>query len=452
MAAGKGTRMKSKRPKVLHEICGRPMLQHVVEAARAAGHEPVAIVVGVGADQVRAAIGDGVTYVEQVEQLGTGHAVDQAREVLEGTAEHILVINGDLPLVRPETLKNLMQRHLETRAPITFLTCDDSSLDLGRVIRDDAGDVQDLVEQSDLPDEHRAVREINVGAYCFNAAWLWSHLGEVQPSKRGEVYLTSLIPMAYAMGTPAATMATAEPAEALGVDTRQRLAEAEAVMRERVRDRWMSAGVTLVDPQTIYIDADAEVGQDSVIHPNTTILGRSVIGEDCEIGPGSMIANSRIGQGCRVLASVIEDSVLERDVTAGPYSHLRNNTYIEAGTHLGNFVEIKKSRLGAGSKAHHFTYLGDATLGKNVNIGAGTITCNFDGENKNPTIIEDDAFIGCDTMLVAPIRVGANASTGAGAVVTKDVPPDSTAVGMPARMLPKRKRSKDAEESTGRDA
>ena len=438
LAAGEGTRMKSKRPKVLHEVCGRPMVGHVAAAARQAGVDNIAAVVGFGADAVRKAL-DGATFVHQPEPLGTGHAVDQARAALEGKADHVLVLNGDVPLVHPETLRRLMAHHVERGAPLTFLTSSAGPVDgLARVIRGRSGAVQALVEDDELTADQRSIPEINVGVYSFNAQWLWSHLGEVTPAKRGEIFLTSLIGMAHAMGTPAETIGVAEPDEALGVDTRQRLAQAEAVVRRRVRERWMSEGVTLIDPDTIYIDADAQLARDVVVQPNTSILGASVIGEDSEIGPGSIISSSTIGQRCRVQGSLIEDSILEADVAVGPYSHLRGNTYVESGTELGNFVEIKKSRVGANSKAHHFTYLGDATLGKNVNIGAGTITCNFDGVNKNPTVIEEDAFVGCDTMLVAPITIGARSNTGAGAVVTKDVPPDSKAIGMPARSISKK--------------
>ncbi len=414
------------------------MVAHVASAARQAGTQRTVVVVGRDGDDVRAALGDGNQYAEQSAPRGTADAVAAARRLLEGQATHLLVLNGDLPLVRPETLRDMMRAHGSSQAPVTILTCSDTAVDgLGRVVRDASGAVQDVIEESDLPDEHRDVAEINCGAYCFDAGWLWPSLGELSVSKGGELYLTSLVGLAYRMGRPAAAVRVADATEALGVDTRVRLARAEAVMRGRIRERWMLDGVTLVDPASTYIDADAEIGRDTVVQPNTSILGQSVVAEDCELGPGTVLSNARIGSRCRVLASVIEDSTLEADVSVGPYSHLRGETYIESGAYLGNFVEVKKSRLGAGSRSHHFSYLGDATIGKNVNIGAGTITCNFDGVNKNPTVIEEDAFVGCDSMLVAPVRIGARAKTGAGAVVIRDVPADTTVVGVPARPLVK---------------
>ena len=430
--------MKSRTPKVLHPICGRPMVAHVAQAARRAGVDRTAAVVGYGSEEVRAALGDDFLYVEQREQLGSGHALLQARAMLEWKASHLLVLNGDIPLVRPESLRAMMDAHIERRAAMTILTCTDGPGDgLGRVARDPSGRVREIIEAADLSEEQQRIGELNAGCYCFEGAWLWPTLAEVPASRAGELYLTSLCGLAYGVGRPVEAVSVADPLEALGVDTRIRLAEAEAAMRQRIRVRWMLEGVTLLDPPSIFIDAAVAIGQDAVIHPHTTISGASVIAEDCEIGPGTIISDSTIGPGCRVLASVVEGSVLEEGVDVGPYSHLRAETYVEAGTHIGNFVEVKKSRLGRGTKAGHFSYLGDATLGKDVNVGAGTITCNFDGERKHPTIVEEDVFLGCDSMLVAPVRVGARARTGAGAVVTRDVPPGITVVGMPARPLRK---------------
>lgn len=430
--------MKSRTPKVLHPICGRPMVAHVAEAARRSGVEQTAVVVGHGAEQVRSALGDGFLYVEQREQLGSGHALLQARATLEGKASRLLVLNGDVPLVQPETLQAMMDAHTRRGAAMTLLACADCPADgLGRVDRDPSGRVRGIIEAAELSEEQQGIREVNAGCYCFDAAWLWPALAELRPSKGGEVYLTGLCGLAHGAGRPIEAVSTRDPLEALGVDTRIRLAQAEAAMRQRIRERWMLEGVTLLDPPSIFIDATVEIGQDTVIHPHTTIAGESSIAEECQIGPGAIISSSRIGRGCRVLASVIEGSVLEDGIDVGPYSHLRPESYVEAGAHIGNFVEVKKSRLGRGTKVGHFSYLGDATLGKNVNVGAGTITCNFDGERKLPTIVEDDAFLGCDSMLVAPVRVGARARTGAGAVVTRDVPPDTTVVGMPARPLTK---------------
>jgi bifunctional UDP-N-acetylglucosamine pyrophosphorylase/glucosamine-1-phosphate N-acetyltransferase len=440
LAAGLGTRMKSKQPKVLHRICGRAMGAHVTYVIAEAGVTRTAIVVGKGAVEVRAGLGEGFTYVEQTKQLGTGHALVQSRDALENAAQHVIVANGDIPLVRSESLGALMARHLEAGAAVTVLTSSGGPVDgLGRVVRDEGGRIKAIVEEAELPEALRDIDEINVGAYCFDAAWLWPALEELSPGKRGELYLTNLVALAYDSGRPTASVTVADPSEALGVDDRVRLADAEAAMRQRIRRRWMLEGVTIVDPPSTYIDVDVRLGRDSIIHPNSSILGTSTIGEDCEIGPGSIISSSSIGSRVRVLASVIEDSVIEEDVSVGPYSHLRREAHIEAGARLGNFVEVKKSRFERGSVASHFSYIGDSTVGRRANIGAGTITCNFDGVLKHPTVIGEGALIGSDTMLVAPVTVGAGAKTGAGAVVTEDVAAGATVVGVPARPLEKKR-------------
>jgi bifunctional UDP-N-acetylglucosamine pyrophosphorylase/glucosamine-1-phosphate N-acetyltransferase len=438
MAAGKGTRMRSKRPKVLHALCGWPMVAHVAEAIRQAEVRPIVAIVGPGEAEVRAALGKGVRYARQREPRGTADAVAKAGPLLEGHAARILVVNGDTPLLRPETLRELMAQHERTGAAATFLSCNVPDPDgLGRVVRDGSGAIVGVLEDAELAPAQREIAEINAGAYCFDAAWLWPALGELRPVPRGELYLTSLIGLARGTGRGAGAVRIGDWQEALGVDTRVRLAEAEAVMRQRIRRRWMLAGVTMTDPASVYIDAGATIGPDTVLRPHTSILGASVVGQDCEIGPGTVLSNARIGKGCRVLASVVEDSSLEPDVTLGPYSHIRGNSVVASGSRLGNFVEVNRSKLGARTRSHHFSYLGDATLGADVNIGAGSITCNYDGVRKLPTVIEDGVFVGCDTMLVAPVRMGRKSKSGAGAVVTRDVPPRTTVVGVPARPLAK---------------
>ena len=433
LAAGKGTRMKSKLPKALHPLCGRPMARHVERAARGAGIERVVVVGGVGGGRVRAALGPGVETVEQGEPLGTGHAAAQAADVLAGGPSHVLVLNGDTPLVTSGTLTALMEAHLKGGAPLTFLTaCLSDAPGFGRVARDEDGAVRAIVEAAEC--SGTAAGEVNAGVYCFDAAWLWSHVGDIAPSAGGERYITSLAAMAADEGSPPASFECADPTEAIGVDTRSRLAEAEAALRARIREHWMAEGVTLADPATIYIDADAAIGRDTVLQANTSVLGRSEIGEDCTIGPGSIVSGSRIGDGCAVVASVIEEgSRLEAGVRVGPYSHVRGGSEIGPGVHLGNFVEVNRSVLGPGVRSHHFSYIGDGLFGADVNVGAGTVTCNFDGVGKHPTVVEDGAFIGSDSMLVAPVHVGAGAKTGAGTVVTKDVPAGSLVVGVPGR-------------------
>ena len=330
-----------------------------------------------------------------------------------------------------------MEGHLEGGAPLTFLTARaPDATGFGRVARDEDGAVKAIVEAAELPEGEGEADEVNAGVYCFNAAWLWAHAGEIEPSAGGERYITSLAAMAAGEGSPPVTVECADPSEAIGVDTRSRLAEAEAALRDRIREHWMAEGVTLADPATIYIDADAAIGRDTVIHANTYVLGKSEISEDCEIGPGSIVSGSHIGDGCAVVASVIEQgSRLEAGVRVGPYSHVRGGSEIGRGVHLGNFVEVNRSVLGQGTRSHHFSYIGDGLFGADVNVGAGTITCNFDGVEKHPTVVEDGAFIGSDSMLVAPVHVGAGAKTGAGTVVTNDVPAESLTVGVPGRVV-----------------
>ncbi len=437
LAAGKGARMKSKLPKALHPLCGRPMVRHVERAVREAGIERVVVVVGVGAGRLRAALGPGVETVEQPEPLGTGHAAAQAAGVLAGGSDDILVINGDTPLVTPQTLTALMAAHADGSAPLTFLTaCVVDPASLGRVARNGDGAVRAIVEEADLPASASVDGEVNAGVYCFDAAWLWARVGDIAPGAGGERYITSLAAVASDEASPPATVECGDPTEAIGVDTRLRLAEAEAVMRARIREHWMAEGVTLADPATIYIDADAVIGRDTVIHANTSVRGASRIGEDCEIGPGSIVSGSHIGDGCAVVASVIEQrSRLEAGVRVGPYSHVRGGSEIGRGVHLGNFVEVNRSVLGPGTRSHHFSYIGDGLFGADVNVGAGTITCNFDGVDKHPTVVEDGAQLGSDSMLVAPVHVGAKAKTGAGTVVTTDLPPESLTVGVPGRVV-----------------
>lgn len=454
LAAGKGTRMKSKLPKALHPLCGRPMVRHVERAVRDAGIKRVVVVVGVGGGRLRAALGPGVETVEQGEPLGTGHAAAQAADALADGPQHILVVNGDAPLVKSQTLAALMTAHTEGPAPLTFLTARvPDAARFGRVARNGDGAVLAIVEDADATAEIGADDEINAGVYCFDAAWLSAHVGEIEPSAAGERYITSLAATAAGEGAPPVTVECADPSEAIGVDTRSRLAEAEAALRARIREHWMAEGVTLSNPATIHIDADAVIGRDTVIHPNTYVLGKSEIGEDCEIGPGTIVSGSHIGDGCAVVASVIEQgSRLEDGARVGPYSHVRGGSEIGRGVHLGNFVEVNRSVLGPGTRSHHFSYIGDGLFGADVNVGAGTITCNFDGVDKHPTVVEDGAQLGSDSMLVAPVHVGARAKTGAGTVVTTDLPADSLTVGVPGRVLrrdnstgPKAKKSKAKE-------
>jgi bifunctional UDP-N-acetylglucosamine pyrophosphorylase/glucosamine-1-phosphate N-acetyltransferase len=396
------------------------------------------LVVGYGADEVRAALGEGFTYVVQAEQLGTGHAVQQAAAALQGQCDHVLVTYGDMPLLQADTLRALAHAQALNTGPLTLLTAVSERLrDFGRVVRDGFGNVRAIVEEAQATPEERGITEVNVGAYCLRADWLWDALPRLPLSPKGEYYLTDIVALAVNEGGNVATVTTDDEAEAIGINTRAQLAEAEAVLRRRINQKWMLAGVTLIDPATTYIESTVQLSPETTIFPNTHLQGRSVIGAHCVIGPNTIVRDTLIGDGCRVECSVLEAAALAREVEVGPFAHLRPGARLEQGVHMGNFGEVKNATLGPGTKMGHFSYVGDATIGAQVNIGAGTITCNYDGlsKKKHRTVIEDGAFTGSDTMLVAPVRLGRNAMTGAGAVVTQDVPPDSLAVGVPARVI-----------------
>jgi bifunctional UDP-N-acetylglucosamine pyrophosphorylase/glucosamine-1-phosphate N-acetyltransferase len=440
LAAGLGTRMKSALPKMMHPLCGRPMVLLALDVARAVSAEKPVVVIGHGADAVRAAVGGQADIVEQTELLGTADAVRRAESLLRGKAEYVLVFYGDMPLWRPETLRRLAETGRKGPAPLAMLTGIGKDARLfGRVIRDPAGNITEIVEDAHLTAEQRAVKEINLGAYCFRADWLWPALHSVKPSPKGEYYLTDLAAMAAREGGAAAVTIEDEE-EWIGINTRAHLAEAEAALRKRINRRWMEAGVGMQDPASAYISCDAVIGEGTAILPDTHLEGKTLVGRDCILGPNTIIRRSTLGDRCRVECSVLEDAVLEEDVSIGPFGHLRSGATLERGVHMGNFGEVKKSRLGAGAKMGHFSYLGDATVGANANIGAGTITCNFDGQFKHSTEIGEGAFIGSDTMLVAPVKIGRGAKTGAGSVVTHDVPDGTVVAGVPAKPL-KRKRA-----------
>lgn len=436
--------MKSRLPKILHRVCGREMIGLVVEAVREAGFHPSVVVSG-EADGVRRVLGDTVSYVMQYVQLGTGHALLQAADQFPSTG-HVIVVNGDVPLVQASTLMELTKEHLARGAVATIATATPKDPgDLGRVVRDESGRVIRIVEKEDAGCPALDIREVNGGLYCFDASWLWPNLRTLTPSAKGEIYLTDLLAAAAAQGQLVASIQVDQPDEIAGVNTRLELSRAEAVMRRRINERLMLAGTTISDPATTYIDHGVTIGMDTTIHPNTRIAGATTVGEGCEIGPNAVIEASVIGDRCRVAASVVHGARLEEGVTVGPYAHLRQGTHLQAGVSVGSHVEIKASRLGPRTRSGHFCYIGDAEVGEDVNIGAGTVTCNYDGRGKYPTYIDDGALIGSGSMLVAPVKIGAGASTGAGAVVTRDVPPDTLAVGVPAQTRPHRIRREGSE-------
>jgi len=445
LAAGQGTRMKSDLPKVLHPLLGRPLVIYAVETAQTLSDAAPVLVVGHGAEAVREAVGDRAIFVEQAEQRGTGHAVLQARDVLQGqtdrSAEHsrrslVLITYADMPLLTVKTLRRLVERQQENPGPVTILTLvDENPRGFGRVVRGANDAVNRIIEEAVATPEQLAIRELNAGVYCFDAAWLWTHVAHIPLSlPKQEYYLTDLVEMAAAEGLRVEAVVTGDATEALGINTRVHLAQAEEVLRHRINERWMLAGVTIVDPATTYIEPGVTIGRDTTIWPNTHLRGDTRIGEHCAIGPNSIVVDCLIGDRCRVLASVLEQATMENGSDIGPFGHLRKGARLCEGAHVGNFGEVKNSTLGPGAKMGHFSYLGDAEVGAAANIGAGTITCNYDGVRKHRTVIEDGAFIGSDTMLVAPVRVGKGARTGAGAVVTHDVPAGAVVYGVPARV------------------
>lgn len=438
LAAGKGTRMKSNLPKVLHPLRGLPIIEHALRAViGATGQKPV-VIVGHDAAAVRVAIGDRADCAMQTEQLGTGHAVMMAEAVLhDDPAAQVIVTAADMPLVRPETLQALVNEREQHRAAISLLSVVVSDpRGFGRVTRDASGNVTAIVEQVACTLEQLQITELNGAVYCIDATWLWGALRRIQPDPRkGEYFLTDLVEIAVAEGRTVRAIITSDVDECIGINTRVDLADADVALRRRINRAHMLNGVSVIDPASTYIDLDVTIGEDTTILPNTHLLGGTSIGANSVIGPNALLWNATIGSHCEIRQSLIEDAQVDDGADVGPFSHLRSGTHVCAGAHVGNFGEIKKSTLGPHSKMGHFSYLGDATVGENVNIGAGAITCNYDGAHKNPTTIGDGAFIGSDTLLVAPVEIGAGATTGAGAVVTRNVPPDTVAVGLPARVI-----------------
>ena len=445
MAAGLGRRMVSRIPKPLHKVCGKEMIRYPVAMLQGLGIERILVVASPSTHApLEALLGDSVDYVIQPVPNGTGDAAARAIDALPEGTTNVVLLGSDSPLLRPESIQQLVEQHQVSGSVMTMLTAPGMmSPDLGRVLRNDDGQIVDLVEAADSDGDAWAPAELNAGAYCFSRPWLEAMLPLITPSASGEIYLTSLVALAAQNGDAVDSLASEMPEEIFGVNDRVQLAQVEAVLRWQILEGLMRAGVTVQDPGSVYIDSDVSIGCDTIIRPNTSVLGSVVIGEGCEIGPNSVIQDSRIGNGCRVTASMLEEATLEDGVDVGPFSHLRPGAYLETGVHLGNYVEVKESLLGQGVLAGHFSYLGDATIGAGTNVGAGTITCNFDGKDKHRTTVGKSAFIGCDTMLVAPVTVGDGATTGAGAVVTKDIPENLLAVGVPARI-----RSKNSQKET----
>ena len=434
MAAGKGTRLKSKHPKVLHEVGGKPLLAHVIEAAtKVLPAKDIYAIVGHEADRVKQALHHtGVSFVLQEPQRGTGHALMVAREALT-PYDHIIVLSGDAPLITPQTIQKLCDVHLTNKAAMTLLTAElENPTGYGRIIRKNSGDeVRDIVEEKSATTNQRKIREINSGIYAFSSKPLFDHIDKLTTDNpHHEFYLTDMARILAKAKEKVVALKTEDPDEILGSNTRREMVELDTRMRLAKCHQLMAEGVTIFYPQTCIIDSDVEIGADTVIEPFVQILGKTRVGNDCRIRSYSVISDSEIGDAVVVRpGSVLDGARIAKAATIGPYSHLRPGSEIGEGAHVGNFVETKKIKMGKGSKANHLTYLGDAEIGENVNVGAGTITCNYDGVNKHRTEIEDGAFIGSDATLVAPVRIGKGAYVGAASCITEDVPAESLALG-----------------------
>ncbi|MDB5080314.1 MAG: glmU [Chloroflexi bacterium] len=457
LAGGNGTRMRSKLPKALHPVLGEPMIFHILRAVARSGIPPerTLIVVGYAGEKVRQAVATTGPYLfaEQTEQLGTGHALLTAQSGIQalaqtplGAAENLLVAYGDNPLLSSQTLNKLINAHFETQPLVTLATSEiEDPTGYGRIIRHPAtGRFQAIVEEADLTPEQKQIKEFNPGVYVFNTNWTWDALTRLKKSPKGEYYLTDLLGFAAQENGNPVEMTPVEPEDILGINDRVQLAQVSDIFRNRVLRELMLQGVTIVDPASTYISAETEIGQDTVIEPNTHLRGQCRIGRDCQIGPNSILENAQVGDNCQVMASVVQNSTLEDEVSIGPFSRVRPGSYLETKVYMGNFAEVSRTRVGTGTKQSHFSFLGDTTTGPNVNVAAGVITANYDGVNKNKTVIGANVFLGCDTILRAPVTIGDEARTGAGSVVTKNVEPGVTVVGLPARPI-KRKALKPAE-------
>ena len=447
LAAGLGTRMRSELAKVLHLLDGRPLINHVCRTASALAPRKIYVVIGHQGEDVKEAVlkeldEDRVEFVWQKQQLGTGDAVNSARGFLETEDSTLLVLSGDVPMIRAETLAALIQQHYHHRgrgAACTILTVKLSDpAGYGRIVRDEEGLFDEIIEQKDASDEQRQINEINSGIYCFDTQKLFDALSNVENNNaQGEYYLTDVPRILRDADEDVSLYHHNDSREVSGINNRIELADLERIIRRRTVTRLMlDYGVSFVDPKNVYISEQAKIGRDTVIFPNVSIEGETEIGDGCTIRSGTRIADSRIGHGVEILDNcVVTQAEIGNDCKIGPFAHLRPKARLEEKAKIGNYVEVKNSVIGRNSKANHLTYLGDATIGENTNIGAGTITCNYDGKNKHATEIGNNVKIGSDTMLVAPVKVGSGSSTGAGSIVTKDVPPNKLVVGAPARVI-----------------
>jgi bifunctional UDP-N-acetylglucosamine pyrophosphorylase/glucosamine-1-phosphate N-acetyltransferase len=432
LAAGKGTRMKSDLVKVLHPVAGSPMLRYPLDLSRNLKPSRLIVVVGFQADRVQEKFkAQDVTFALQKEQLGTGHAVLAAKPALRGFRGRVLILSGDVPLLTEETVSKFLKAHQARQAALSVMTVElENPKGYGRVFRNTDGSLLRITEDKDLKRGEEKVREINTGIYCVDADFLFSALPQVTPQNaQKEYYLTDIVARANSEKKKVFPFLVEDSLEVMGINTRVELARANQGMKKKIAEQHMLDGVTLIDPETTYIDREVKIGRDSVIHPGCHLLGKTSLGKGCVIEPGCKIANTQVGNQVTIkVSSVISECKIEDFVEVGPFAHLRPETLLRGGSKIGNFVEVKKAVIGKGTKANHLSYIGDATLGEKINVGAGTVTCNYDGKKKHPTVIEDGVFIGSNTALVAPVKVRRHAVIGAGSTITKEVPPDTLAV------------------------
>jgi len=433
LAAGEGKRFKSKLPKPLHHLCGKPLIDHVLDCVSQLSCAPLVVVAAAGSTPMISHLQDrNVQTAIQDRRLGTGHAVGCAREQFADFDGPILVTCADVPLLRPQTMEALVEEHHRHGAAATLLTAVfDDPTGYGRIVRNDQGMVTAIVEHRDADEQIRRIHEINSGIYVFEGPALFEALNTLTPDNdQGEYYLTDVIARFVAQGQTVAALPAADPQEVLGVNTRAELARAEAIARDRIRARLMADGVTLLDPGSIFIDADVQIGRDTVIWPGAFILGNTIIGEDCQIGGHVFIENCQIGDGTRIRhCSVVRDSTVGRGVTIGPFAHVRDSSHIGDATRIGSFAEVVRTTLGQRCKDLHFSYLGDAVVGDEVNIGAGAVTCNYDGTRKHQTVIGEGAFVGSNSTIIAPLTIGPGAYLAGGSTINKDVPAEALAIG-----------------------
>jgi bifunctional UDP-N-acetylglucosamine pyrophosphorylase/glucosamine-1-phosphate N-acetyltransferase len=430
LAAGQGTRMKSKKHKVLHEVCGKPMVEHVIDLIQLLHMNQPIVIIGHGADAVKETLGDRAEFILQAEQLGTGHAVMQAVPILDGKPGTTLVICGDTPLITATTIQRLIEQHQQSNASATLLTAImEDATGYGRVIRTSHGSVSHIVEHRDADEKEQQIREINTGTYCFDNALLFEALKKVNNhNKQGEYYLTDVIGILREDGHRIEAYCTNDVSETIGINDRVALHQAEKIMQFRIIQQHMRNGITFISPEQTYIEANVTIGSDTIIYPGTLLKGTTTIGENSTIGPGADITNCVIKDHVVVQHSVLVDSIVEEGASIGPYSYLRPKSHIGPQVKIGDFVEIKNAKIGRGSKASHLAYIGDTEVGENVNIGCGVITVNYDGFQKHKTIIEDNSFVGSNVNLIAPVRIGKGAYVVAGSTITNDVPDDALAI------------------------